>query len=211
MRSSIHATGEEQPFPPTGYTTPRWPSLFWPPLEDRYVLYHLDDMWRFTLIWTFVMYACFHWAAIGIALIVQIGKKKTNWKYLWTVPIIYSAIAAVEALVAGSVTGAMSVVPPCHTATPPTFCGQLLITTFSTQGWCHLQSRGVVHDDVDSIHLGLGQCVCAGRLVLLLLRRPMRATNGPRILESRLLRHPLQPAPRRPRPWRSPGRRPRSS
>jgi hypothetical protein len=69
-------------------------------------------MWRFTLIWTFVMYACFHWAAIGIALIVQIGKKKTNWKYLWTVPIIYSAIAAVEALVAGSVTGAMYVVSP---------------------------------------------------------------------------------------------------
>lgn len=69
-------------------------------------------MWRFTLIWTFVMYACFHWAAIGIALIVQIGKKKTNWKYLWTVPIIYSAIAAVEALVAGSVTGAMYVIEP---------------------------------------------------------------------------------------------------
>ena len=99
-------------FPPADYTTPRWPSLFWPPLEDRFVLYRLDDMWRFTLIWTFVMYACFHWAAIGIALIVQIGKKKTNWKYLWTVPIIYSAIAAVEALVAGSVTGAMSVVSP---------------------------------------------------------------------------------------------------
>lgn len=87
------------------------------------MLYHLDDMWRFTLIWTFVMYACFHWAAIGIALIVQIGKKKTNWKYLWTVPIIYSAIAAVEALVAGSVTGAMCVVSP-HPL--PTHHGQLL-------------------------------------------------------------------------------------
>lgn len=113
MRSSIHGASEEVPFPPADYTTPRWPSLFWPPLEDRFVLYHLDDMWRFTLIWTFVMYACFHWAAIGIALIVQIGKKKTNWKYLWTVPIIYSAIAAVEALVAGSVTGAMFVASTC--------------------------------------------------------------------------------------------------
>lgn len=66
-------------------------------------------MWRFTLFWTFVMYACFHWAAIGIALFVQIGKKRTNWKYLWTVPILYSAIAALEALIAGSVTGAMCV------------------------------------------------------------------------------------------------------
>ncbi|KAK2605174.1 hypothetical protein N8I77_008032 [Diaporthe amygdali] len=105
--SSIPGPSMDEQFPPADYHTPRWPSLFWPPLEDRYVLYHLGDMWRFTLIWTFVMYACFHWAAIGIALIVQIGKKKTNWKYLWTVPIIYSAIAAVEALVAGSVTGAM--------------------------------------------------------------------------------------------------------
>jgi hypothetical protein len=85
------------------------------------VLYQLQDMWRFTLIWTFVMYACFHWAAVGIALIVQVGKKKTNWKYLWTVPIIYSALAAVEALVAGSVTGAMCVVSnlsPVHPSWP---------------------------------------------------------------------------------------------
>lgn len=59
------------------------------------------------------MYACFHAAAVGIALFVQIGKKgKTNWKYLWTVPIVYSAIAAIEALIAGSVAGAMSV--PLH-------------------------------------------------------------------------------------------------
>lgn len=88
-------------------------------------------MWRFTLIWTFVMYACFHWAAIGIALIVQIGKKKTNWKYLWTVPIIYSAIAAVEALVAGSVTGAMFVVSPCPITT---FHGRLLTAVLFTTG-----------------------------------------------------------------------------
>lgn len=88
-------------------------------------------MWRFTLIWTFVMYACFHWAAIGIALIVQIGKKKTNWKYLWTVPIIYSAIAAVEALVAGSVTGAMFVASPCPVTN---FYGQLLTALLFTTG-----------------------------------------------------------------------------
>lgn len=129
MRRSIGT--EEHPFPPAGYATPGWPSLFWPPLEDRFVLYHLSDMWRFTLIWTFVMYACFHWAAIGIALIVQIGKKKTNWKYLWTVPIIYSAIAAVEALVAGSVTGAMCVVSPHHLSTHH---GQLLTALLSRTG-----------------------------------------------------------------------------
>lgn len=92
-------------------------------------------MWRFTLIWTFVMYACFHWAAIGIALIVQIGKKKTNWKYLWTVPIIYSAIAAVEALVAGSVTGAMSVLSPLTLDGLCTYHDQLLTAgTFSRAG-----------------------------------------------------------------------------
>lgn len=106
--STIPAESNHKHFPPAGYTTPQWPSLFWPPLQDRFVLYYLTDMWRFTLLWTFVMYACFHWAAVGIALIVQIGKRgKTNWKFLWTVPIIYSGIAAVEALVAGSVAGAM--------------------------------------------------------------------------------------------------------
>lgn len=72
------------------------------------------------------MYACFHWAAVGIALIVQIGKKKTNWKYLWTVPIIYSAIAAVEALVAGSVTGAMCVVPLVSLVDLSNYHGHLL-------------------------------------------------------------------------------------
>lgn len=77
------------------------------------------------------MYACFHWAAIGIALIVQIGKKKTNWKYLWTVPIIYSAIAAVEALVAGSVTGAMCVVFPHGLSVRH---GQLLTAALSATG-----------------------------------------------------------------------------
>ncbi|KAF3769831.1 hypothetical protein M406DRAFT_247058, partial [Cryphonectria parasitica EP155] len=93
--------------PPADYSPPGWPSLFWPPLEDRYVLYRLGDMVRFTVFWTLVMYAAFHWAAVGIALFVQIGKRRTNWKYLWTVPIIYSVIAAFEALIAGSVTGAM--------------------------------------------------------------------------------------------------------
>lgn len=96
-------------FPPIDYEPPAWPSLFWPPLEDRYVLYRVGDMWRFTLLWTLVMYASFHWAAIGIALFVGIGKRRTNWKYLWTIPFVYSAIAGFEALIAGSVTGAMSV------------------------------------------------------------------------------------------------------
>lgn len=53
------------------------------------------------------MYASFHWAAIGIALFVGIGKRRTNWKYLWTIPFVYSAIAGFEAIIAGSVTGAM--------------------------------------------------------------------------------------------------------
>lgn len=99
-------------WPPADYVVPGWPSLFWPPLEDEYVLYRIYDMWRFTLFWTLVMYASFHWAAIGIALFVQIGKRRTNWKYLWTVPLVYSAIAGFEALIAGSVTGAMSVSTP---------------------------------------------------------------------------------------------------
>lgn len=96
-------------YPPATYVTPRWPSLYWPPQQDHKVLYRIGDMWRFTLIWTFVLYAIFHWAAVGIALVAQIGKRRANWKYLWIVPIVYSAIAGVEALLAGSVTGAVLV------------------------------------------------------------------------------------------------------
>lgn len=81
--------------------------MHWPPQDKHWGLYYLEDMWRYTLFWTLLMYTVFHWGAAAIAIIMQIGKRHTNWKYLWTLPILYTLTAGAEALVAGSVTGVM--------------------------------------------------------------------------------------------------------
>ena len=36
---------------------------------------------------------------------MQVGKKKSNWKFLWLVPLLYAAVAGAEALLAGSLVG----------------------------------------------------------------------------------------------------------
>lgn len=64
-------------------------------------------MWLFILLWTLIIYALFHLGASTIALAMQVGKKKSNWKYLWMVPIIYLVVAGLEALFAGSIVGLM--------------------------------------------------------------------------------------------------------
>jgi len=38
---------------------------------------------------------------------MQTGKKRSNWKYLWVVPLFYIFVAGVEAIAAGSVVGLM--------------------------------------------------------------------------------------------------------
>nr|CDP32487.1 Putative protein of unknown function [Podospora anserina S mat+] len=95
--------------PPPGYTQPPFPSLFWPPQDSKVALYELDDIWKFTLYWTLILYGLFHLGAVGVAVLMQIGKRRSTWKYLWIVPLIYAFIAACEAVIAGSVVGLMSV------------------------------------------------------------------------------------------------------
>ncbi len=72
-------------------------------------LYYLSDIWRFTLIWTFIIYAIFHLGAAGIAVAMQMGKRQTRWKYLWVIPTVYCLVAGFEAIFAGSIVGLMSV------------------------------------------------------------------------------------------------------
>jgi len=93
--------------PPPEYTTPPFPSLPWPPQEasESYRLYYLTDIWRFTLLWTVIIYGLFHLGAAAIALLMQVGRRKSNWKFLWMVPLVYAFVAGVEALMAGSVVG----------------------------------------------------------------------------------------------------------
>ncbi|KAI1492485.1 hypothetical protein F5X96DRAFT_380142 [Biscogniauxia mediterranea] len=94
-------------YPPDGYHSPRFPSLCWPPESRGCALYSVFDSWRFTLLWTLMLYALFHLGATGVALFMQVGKRRSVWKYLVAVPFVYFIIAGVEALVAGSIVGAV--------------------------------------------------------------------------------------------------------
>jgi len=93
--------------PPPNYTTPPFPSLRWVPGEQDTNLYSLADIWRFTLLWTLIIYGLFHLGAAAYALLMQAGRKRSNWKFLWLVPLVYMVISGLEALLAGSVVGLM--------------------------------------------------------------------------------------------------------
>ncbi|KAI0455423.1 integral membrane protein [Xylaria acuta] len=91
-------------YPPPDYHPPRFPSLCWP---NTCIIYTVYDSWRFTLIWTLILFTAFHLGATAIALLMQVGKPPSRWKYLVAVPIVYAIVAGVEALVAGSVVGSI--------------------------------------------------------------------------------------------------------
>lgn len=95
--------------PPANYQTPRFPSLNVQTVYDtspdrHYTLYHIKDVWRFTVIWTLVVYALFHLAAVIIAVLTH-GWRISSWKYLWAIPVVYLVIAGLEAILAGSIVG----------------------------------------------------------------------------------------------------------
>jgi hypothetical protein len=54
-----------------------------------------------------ILFTAFHLSAAAIALLMQVGKPRSIWKYLVAIPILYAIVAGVEALVAGSVVGSM--------------------------------------------------------------------------------------------------------
>lgn len=102
--------------PPDGYRTPRFPSLNVRDLYDstpdkRYTLFHIQDVWYFTVVWTLIMYWVFHMGPVLIALFTH-GWNKSSWKYLWAVPIVYMVMAGLEALLAGTIVGFLLVVSP---------------------------------------------------------------------------------------------------
>ncbi|KAL2164642.1 hypothetical protein VTH06DRAFT_3859 [Thermothelomyces fergusii] len=90
---------------PAEYTVPPFPSLFWPPQSAKIILYELDEMWKFTLFWTLILYGLFHLGAVGVAVLMQGGKRTSGWKYLCLVPVVYALIAGAEALIAGTLVG----------------------------------------------------------------------------------------------------------
>lgn len=92
------------------YATPPFPSLYWPykakPGVANY-LYYAQDIWRHTLLWTLIIYAVFHLVVAAFAVLMQLGKGKSAWQYVWIIPLTYALVAGVEALLAGSITGLM--------------------------------------------------------------------------------------------------------
>lgn len=90
---------------PTNYTVPPFPSLFWPPQDFPYELLHIGDIWRFTFLWTIIIYAIFHIGATGIAMVMQVGRTRSNWKYMWVVPLVYGLVAGLQAMFAGTFIG----------------------------------------------------------------------------------------------------------
>ncbi|KAK0753196.1 hypothetical protein B0T18DRAFT_423801 [Schizothecium vesticola] len=90
---------------PPGYTTPPFPSLHIPLQDPENSLYTVRDIWRFTLLWTLILFGLFHLGAAGLALLMQTGKTRVNWKYLGLVPLAYGIVAGAEALMAGSIVG----------------------------------------------------------------------------------------------------------
>ncbi len=139
-------------YPPENYTTPPFPSLYWPPQstpQDR-SLYRLSDIWRFTLLWTLLIYAIFHLGAAGIAIVMQLARDRSKWKYLFTIPVAYSILAGVEALFAGSVVGLMCV-PVC----PRLPDGRKRVLT-GLQCRRRLHVRLLLYVYLDTLHMGLG-------------------------------------------------------
>ncbi|KAH8671931.1 hypothetical protein BGZ60DRAFT_527369 [Tricladium varicosporioides] len=93
---------------PLDYATPPFPSLYWPykakPGVANY-LYYSFDIWRHTLLWTLIVYAVFHLTVAAWAVLMQLGKGKNAWKYVWAIPMVYILLAGIEALLAGSIVG----------------------------------------------------------------------------------------------------------
>ncbi|KAF4553400.1 Hypothetical protein D9617_7g031270 [Elsinoe fawcettii] len=91
---------------PLSYTPPPFPSLYWPfPVDgtQTYYLYDASSIWRFTLLWTIISVTGVHIVAALYACLIQ----WRNWKIIWVVPIIYTVIGGIEAIIAGNVVGAL--------------------------------------------------------------------------------------------------------
>ncbi|KAI5208743.1 hypothetical protein E4T38_02777 [Aureobasidium subglaciale] len=92
--------------PPLSYSTPPFPSLYWPfPVggTQTLYLYHSHDIWRFTLLWTIIDVVGIHLIAAAFAMAIQ----WRNWKLIWIAPIVFASIGAIEALIAGNVVGGL--------------------------------------------------------------------------------------------------------
>lgn len=91
---------------PINYQTPQFPSLYDPfprPHNVAFYLYYTSDICRFTLYWTLIFHAATHAAVAAWAVLMQ-GR---TWKIRLAIPVVYVVIGCLEALLAGSIIGAV--------------------------------------------------------------------------------------------------------
>ena len=89
-----------------GYTTPPFPSLYWPlpaGTTQSFYLYRPDDILRFTVYWTLLLVGGIHFITALWACVVQ----WRNWKLIWIALPVFSFVGGVEALVAGAIVGGL--------------------------------------------------------------------------------------------------------
>lgn len=89
---------------PINYEIPSFPSLYDPfPTHNTYAyyLYYTQDIWRFTLYWTFIFYGATHFSVAAWAVAMQCR----SWKTGLIIPVIYAVIGGLQALMAGSIVG----------------------------------------------------------------------------------------------------------
>ena len=123
------------------YKTPSFPSLYWLIGPSQVVqpayLFHVKDIWRFTVFWTLIVFEAAHLLVASYAVIIiwwagrnekrstgtdpkrqrdtTNSASRTPWaseglkklKFLWVVPVLYGIVAGIEAVLAGSVVGLM--------------------------------------------------------------------------------------------------------
>ncbi|KAL5117603.1 hypothetical protein ACEQ8H_004496 [Pleosporales sp. CAS-2024a] len=91
---------------PLGYTTPAFPSLYWPlpvGIATSHYLYKPGDILRFTIYWTLLLVGGIH-VVVGLwACIVQ----WRNWKLIWIAPALFAVIGGIEALISGTIVGGL--------------------------------------------------------------------------------------------------------
>lgn len=105
---------------PIGYTTPQFPSLFWPlgaHLSDFSVLmlYYSRDIWKFHVVWFLIMFVGFYTVAGGTAFITYcIGGHRQKvppssylFKGIW-IFCGYILLACLIAFIGGSVVGLLT-------------------------------------------------------------------------------------------------------
>lgn len=107
---------------PIGYTTPKFPSIYWPlgPLKPKYeklFLYYSGDIWTFTVYWSMIFFASFYslvgvWACFNILFKGLRLRRITNGKRSFvrralSVVLLYVASGVTQGFLTGAIVGLM--------------------------------------------------------------------------------------------------------